>query len=104
VKEEIKDKWVSALDSGEFKQTRGVLSDGDYHCALGVLCELAYREGVVEKSTDLSVVSFNGEMAMPPQSVKIWAGIGRLGANVVSGMNDDGADFHTIALYIKENL
>jgi hypothetical protein len=38
---ELKEKWVKALRSGEYKQGTGVLKslDGEY-CCLGVLCEV----------------------------------------------------------------
>src|SRR5688572_17403992 len=38
----IKEKWVKALRSGEFKQGEGKLhdSDNDTYCCLGVLCKI----------------------------------------------------------------
>ncbi len=46
---EIKAKWVAALRSGEFTQGHGGLynRETDSYCCLGVLCELAARENVV---------------------------------------------------------
>jgi hypothetical protein len=40
-------KWVEALRSGKYQQTRYLISrkDGKY-CCLGVACELAIAEGV----------------------------------------------------------
>ena len=35
---EIKQRWVDALRSGEYEQTRGTLHKGDSYCCLGVLC------------------------------------------------------------------
>ena len=35
----LKEKWVSALRSGLYKQTTGVLSHNKCHCCLGVLIE-----------------------------------------------------------------
>jgi hypothetical protein len=47
VREDIKAQWVAALRSGEFEQGKTALktNEGSY-CCLGVLCELAVREGV----------------------------------------------------------
>ncbi len=46
MKEDIKNKWVEALRSGEFEQGRVVLLCAGKHCCLGVLSELALVEGV----------------------------------------------------------
>ena len=40
-------KWVAALRSGEFKQGKHALQDGDCYCCLGVACVVYERE--VEK-------------------------------------------------------
>lgn len=37
---ELKAKWVAALRSGEYKQGREVLRNGDQFCCLGVLCDI----------------------------------------------------------------
>jgi len=38
------EKWVEALESGEFEQTEGALREGDSYCCLGVACEVFRRE------------------------------------------------------------
>lgn len=38
---ELKQKWIDALRSGEYKQTKGTLRDTNGHCCLGVLCDVA---------------------------------------------------------------
>ena len=40
MKQDIKDKWVAALRSGEYPQTTGSLRDEEGYCCLGVLCDL----------------------------------------------------------------
>lgn len=43
----VKTKWVDALRSGEYKQASGVLrDDNDAFCCLGVLCDVAVKEGL----------------------------------------------------------
>lgn len=37
---EIKEKWLNALKSGEYKQVRGQLRTNFGHCCLGVLAEI----------------------------------------------------------------
>lgn len=37
---EVKERWVAALRSGKYRQTRGTLNEGDVSfCCLGVLCD-----------------------------------------------------------------
>ena len=48
---EVKKKWVDALRSGEYAQGRSSLRDHDEYCCLGVLCELAVKEGVIPAPT-----------------------------------------------------
>lgn len=47
---DVKAKWIEALRSGEFDQVDGYLNKDDSgFCCLGVLCELAVEDGVVQK-------------------------------------------------------
>ena len=41
----VKRLWLEALRSGEYKQGRGLLRDGNKYCCLGVLCDI-YRQRV----------------------------------------------------------
>lgn len=45
---ELQLKWIEALESGEYKQGKGQLRDGDQYCCLGVACD------VYDKATDQS--------------------------------------------------
>ena len=40
----IKEKWIAALESGEYKQCHGQLSYNDGFCCLGVLTDLYLKE------------------------------------------------------------
>lgn len=42
--EDIKQRWVAALRSGEYSQTREVLKDSCGYCCLGVLTDLWEKE------------------------------------------------------------
>lgn len=44
MKQEILNRWVKALRSGEYKKCIGNLKSGNRHCVLGVLCDLHARE------------------------------------------------------------
>ncbi len=102
--QEIKDQWVKALKSGEYKQGYGKLavkmSNGQQkHCCLGVLCELAVEAGIVEKievpmnvifdddDYEATMFEYEGEQVPDtprvrnrtgytlPERVKVWAGL-----------------------------
>lgn len=48
MKEDIAKKWVAALRSGEYKQGKHCLQKDGEFCCLGVLCDIALKEGVVK--------------------------------------------------------
>lgn len=87
--EEIKQKWIAKLESGEYKRAEGLLKttkEGEvYHCCLGVLCELHHEEtGSGEWRPDPIVgqtyrVSYEGGVSSSttvlPDSVREWAGM-----------------------------
>lgn len=55
MKEDIKNTWVNALRSGKYKQGKNLLkleTNGQYnYCCLGVLCELAVENKIIEESS-----------------------------------------------------
>lgn len=136
MKEEIKQKWVSALRSGKYKPGRTYLSqiifDGQTeYCCLGVLCDLAEKEGVVRpvfsSSTGIAYATYyaTGNDAdrntyALPVAVMDWARLsssnpevrasGHTEIGVVSclvslaKLNDDGKSFEEIARLIEEQL
>lgn len=84
--------WINALKSGEYQQCKGVLTkikeDGEggvkeSHCCLGVLCELAIKDGVPlnvgeikpHSTSDFKVRTYDGAYQTLPQKVRQWAGI-----------------------------
>ena len=124
MKADVKKRWVEALRSGRYRQAPGKLTDGKGHCCLGVLCDLARREGVIK----WQVGQFNdwraiapgdeyGEASVLPPAVQKWAGLddnnpiiamtptdfpaGITAANANDGL---GWNFEKIADAIEENL
>lgn len=79
MKKKIADKWIEALESGEFTQTRGSLENEIGNCCLGVLCLIAMQEGIcdysVKESYSLKLGSFDGCEFGLPKSVREWAKI-----------------------------
>lgn len=114
---DVKARWINALRSGAYPQGFGLLSYIDSegtarYCALGVLCELAYREGVVTKETypyEEGVFSYEGQHETLPKAVQQWAGLNsnnpEIAGGDITGLNDDNAyTLPEIALLINEYL
>lgn len=72
-----REKWVTALRSGEFKQGRGRLhAEADEYCCFGVACELATAEGVlVARGFAYATPGQAFQDAVPPEAVKDWLGL-----------------------------
>lgn len=79
---EIISRWADALESGEYRQGHYRLRSKDnYYCCLGVLCDLASRDGVIP-APNLTAISggevayeYEGLITMPPARVCRWAGL-----------------------------
>lgn len=48
---EIKEDWVKRLRSGAYPQGKAYLNRNGAFCCLGVLCEIAYEQGIVQRNT-----------------------------------------------------
>ncbi|MFE7797018.1 hypothetical protein [Nocardia sp. NPDC057440] len=120
---DIKEKWVTALRSGEFKQGRAMLrSKNDQYCCLGVLSELAAKEGVVSRALDINEYGYrygSNSWSTLPSAVASWAGLPwsddigmlpekaaeRYGHPCLAELNDSGHySFPVIADVIEEWL
>lgn len=82
LKPEVKAKWLAALRSGEYQQGVSQLRYEDpdkvqRFCCLGVLCDLAVKQGVIE-APELrpgvgSVYVYDGATTLPSSAVTAWA-------------------------------
>lgn len=132
MKQEVADLWTDALRSGEYEQAKGALvkvdsGNGDVigHCCLGVLCEIAIKQGVkVEKSeprryvneidgeifTSFGGVTFDDRDDLLPESVRAWADLKSFDGilpyedydDTLAELNDAGKSFLSIARIIEE--
>jgi hypothetical protein len=132
--QEIKDKWVADLRSGEYKQghnrLRADVPDGSggivsKFCCLGVLCVQAEAAGIVEwlPYDHQCLSSGHGYTTMPghassalngvlPQAVAEWAGLYYTDPPVsyawrptsLAELNDRNHSFAEIASIIEEQL
>ena len=109
----IKDRWIKALNSEEYKQTRGTLHNNQGFCCLGVLCDLYIQEHQevkwVLKNDRFKLMRESGVL---PTEVKEWAcleeanpiiDLGNYRASLAE-LNDAGRNFKEIADVIKEHL
>lgn len=102
-------KLVAALRSGEFTQATGQLATAEGHCCLGVACEVAIREGVIDHYPSINLFA--------PYPVEQWLGFHGEGLTAVmidgevshriglAGLNDDYEfTFDEIADVIEDGL
>ena len=110
MKKAIADKWVEALRNGEYEQTTGKLANAERteHCCLGVLCELAIKEGLsMAVRLSVEMAYFNGEDVNLPAEVLDWAGMESALGSYPDGralvvLNDEGKPFEQIANVIEQ--
>lgn len=105
LKPEFKAKWLEALRSGDYIQTKHYLcrryDTGTFHCCLGVAHEVEHGKEAWQDYSDGPVANLlsvhdDSDLYTPP-------GIGVAEAERLAAMNDDGATFGEIADYIEEH-
>lgn len=123
--QEIKQRWVSALRSGEYKQAKRALhpTNGGF-CCLGVLCDLYLQERdrgwqseginrITNEPYPFDSALCEGEGDVLPYSVQVWAGLDaenpavRVGSDRwadLAYLNDGGSSFVELAELIEAQL
>jgi hypothetical protein len=108
---QIKQKWVSALRSGEYQQCRGYLRTDNGFCCLGVLCDLYGKENNVEwQHNEVDGYLYEKHSTVLPLSVMEWADVDGRSADIcnrtetLAKLNDSGSTFNEIADLIEEHL
>lgn len=118
---DIAQQWADRLQNGGYAQGKGKLrraEEGapDKYCCLGVLCELAVEQGIIEPAEINSYVgnyAYSSEMRSVslPAEVQEWSGLGsEMGMlatqvgdeNDLASLNDGGFSFAQIAKIILE--
>lgn len=96
----LKSKWVKALRSGNYKQTKGKLkSRNGGFCCIGVICDILGRRWEWKDG------DYVGNNIIVNEETKDFAG--DIWGDVLQPlvqMNDDGKSFSEIADYIEECL
>ena len=113
---EIKKRWIEALNSDEYKQTKMCLKDSTGFCCLGVLTDLYIKEHSQEwKVIDMrDYYSFSGRSKTLPNCVGEWSGLETDDPNFLKSSNervylsqlndDEGYSFKQIAQVIEKNF
>ena len=115
---EIAERWVEELRSGKWKKAVGHLAlrqgvKSFRHCCLGVLCEMAIRDGVqVEIKDDGDHRCFDEEVGVLPESVMKWAGLEtargqfkqRIGENALTYINDHSEGWERTIEAIEQHV
>lgn len=105
---DIKARWVADLRSGRWEQGRGQLAPTETsRCCLGVLCELAVDDGVVERvpvQSHGTALMYGHALALLPGAVCAYAEAGWNEVGGLAGLNDRGATFAEIADVIEAEL
>jgi hypothetical protein len=109
-REEAREAWVQALESGKYPQTRNHLKDDNGYCCLGVLCEVLAVPNVRE---DDGAYIFNNEArAVLPPEVGDFIGMEVSGGSMMdirssslplAALNDRGVTFKEIARTLREH-
>lgn len=102
----MKQRWVSALRSGEYEQGRGTFRQDNKYCCLGVLAEI---DGQLEENGSLKDHPYSDSYF--PDFLSEYYGLngmyidGRIIQNVLVQMNDVFLNsFNEIADWIEKNL
>lgn len=113
MKPEIKERWVAALRSGEYLPARGFLRRDNCFCGLGVLCDLAAQDGVVQWSGPVhGIYSIGCATQSLPSQVVEWSGVPDCSPTVsrsgkkplLTELNDSGVSFSELADLIEAQL
>lgn len=119
-RDEVYHLWVQALRSGKYEQATGQLRTVEYDytgdeikikratgfCCLGVLCDLAVKDGGPEWDNDSDfcrgIYSDDGE---PPENFRKFMELDDdMVAHLIKMNDDDGATFDEIADEIEFNI
>lgn len=102
---EFAEKWATALESGDYQQTKSKLFDGKNYCCLGVACVLLGETFI----KDDFIWSIDNESGVLPRRIKNKIGMKSYTGYIpykisLSSQNDQGKSFKEIAQFIRDNV
>ncbi len=103
MKTRVKQAWITALRSGDYKQGKGSLltcglQDNKY-CCLGVLVNIFENENDLKFDKD-STGEGRNHCNFLPSIVVQWSGVTVSQQEILASLNDRGIDFNLIARVI----
>lgn len=107
-REEVIKMWVAALRSGEYEQARYQLNSGKGFCCLGVLCDLAVKDGGDPwvQSRNANRMSHGGHEKFLPAAIKdfVFQRDPTLVTELMQRNDSDRLSFPEIAAFIEREL
>lgn len=100
---EIKAKWIAALRSGTYSQTKCTLRDPKGFCCLGVLCDLVRPTGWHESTYQPEWSHLGNYSGLEPE-IGDEAALTVASQEWLTHLNDTGKSFAEIADYIEKHL
>jgi hypothetical protein len=103
---DVRRKWVTALKSGKYvkctSRMHAVVNGTHQFCALGVLCDIAEKEGItrithtVDLGDGMHSVAYDDHFTMLPRKVMAWAGLDKQMPTIL--FRDDDGDQQIISV------
>lgn len=110
MKKTVMKKWVKALRSGEYKQTKGRLRNSVGFCCLGVLCDIYAKDKKIKEFWIPYGHAFSAgdtDAVFLPTHIKKYSNLksvnGSIGNMSLAGQNDRGKTFPEIADIIEQH-
>lgn len=105
----LKQRWIDALTSGEYKQANNYLCFNSGFCCLGVLCDLVDNSKWASDTMHRNEVKYDfgdeGSSTCFPEPMWLKnVGLSYDIANELANMNDNGFSFAEIAKVIEEKV
>lgn len=101
---EFKVKWLKALRSGKYQQTKHTLHDGNGYCCLGVACNIAHPRLELGLNQVIDTENFKVSQIKNVPDILIGNAEKNKLVGKLAGMNDGGKNFATIANWIERYL
>lgn len=102
--------WIGALRSGKYRRMTGQLSETReghaYFCALGLLCELARRDGGdAWQRNEFGHRAYKNEETTLPEVIRKFMGLSHAQCEKIAELNDrDDYSFRQMADYIETKI
>ena len=105
MKNEVKEKWVAALRSGQYAQCKGKLrTAGNAYCCLGVLADVVEPSKWHAQPSQWGEINHEWQDGDTMRNIAAECDVPRRLLCELAKKNDAGESFEAIASYIEDNL